>query len=100
MRSRQQRCPLGCMQAVKNWEATNPQESVAERTEAVLAQCLSITDMPIRTGGEQRIGDFLLWQSANAELHKVPASHTQHTSRFNQTGEQVIQQQHTTMEAV
>ena len=43
-------------------------------TEALLAQQLSVADMPepdlfIRTGGEQRISNFLLWQLAYTELH-------------------------------
>ncbi|HMM46633.1 MAG TPA: polyprenyl diphosphate synthase [Thiobacillaceae bacterium] len=45
-----------------------------ELTEAMLAQQLSIADMPepdlfIRTGGEQRISNFLLWQLAYTELY-------------------------------
>jgi len=62
------------LQAVKNWQAAHPQQSVAELTEAALAQHLSTANMPevdllIRTGGEQRISNFLLWQSAYAELY-------------------------------
>jgi len=29
-------------------------------------------DLLIRTGGEQRLSDFLLWESAYAELHFTP----------------------------
>ena len=85
------------LQAVKNWQAAHPQQSVEELTEATLAQHLSTANMPevdllIRTGGEQRISNFLLWQSAyaelyftdvlwpdfdEAELHKALASYTQ-----------------------
>ena len=62
------------VQAVKNWQAANPALPLAELTEQDLAQCLSTADMPevdllIRTGGEQRISNFLLWQSAYAELY-------------------------------
>ena len=62
------------LQAVKNWQAAHPQQSVAELTETALAQHLSTADIPevdllIRTGGEQRISNFLLWQSAYAELY-------------------------------
>ncbi len=62
------------LQAVKNWQVANPQLSVKELTEAELARHLSTADMPevdflIRTGGEQRISNFLLWQSAYAELY-------------------------------
>ena len=47
-------------------------------TEALLAQQLSVADVPepdlfIRTGGEQRISNFLLWQLAYTELHFTDA---------------------------
>ncbi len=43
-------------------------------TETELAQCLSCADVPdpdlfIRTGGEKRISNFLLWQCAYTELY-------------------------------
>lgn len=46
--------------------------------EALLAQQLSVADAPepdlfIRTGGEQRISNFLLWQLAYTELHFTDA---------------------------
>jgi undecaprenyl diphosphate synthase len=42
--------------------------------EATLGQWICLADAPpldlfIRTGGEQRISNFLLWQAAYAELH-------------------------------
>lgn len=62
------------VQAVKSWQATHPRQHVDELTEDQLAQYLSTNDMPdvdllIRTGGEQRISNFLLWQTAYAELY-------------------------------
>jgi undecaprenyl diphosphate synthase len=33
------------------------------------AQCAGEVDLLIRTGGEQRLSDFLLWECAYAELH-------------------------------
>ena len=62
------------VQAIKNWQTANPSLSVASITQEQLAQFLSTADMPdpdllIRTGGEQRISNFLLWQSAYAELY-------------------------------
>ncbi|MBT9590559.1 MAG: di-trans,poly-cis-decaprenylcistransferase [Thiobacillus sp.] len=46
--------------------------------EVLLAQQLSVADVPepdlfIRTGGEQRISNFLLWQLAYTELHFTDA---------------------------
>ena len=62
------------VQAVKNWQAANPGADVASLTQEQLAQHLSTAGMPdpdllIRTGGEQRISNFLLWQAAYAELY-------------------------------
>ena len=42
--------------------------------ESMIANALSIADLPdpdlfIRTGGEKRISNFLLWQLAYAEFH-------------------------------
>ncbi len=98
------------LQAVKSWQADHPQQSVAELTEAALAQHLSTADMPevdllIRTGGEQRISNFLLWQSAYSELYftdvlwpefddkefdKSLEWYSQRTRRFGKTTEQVV----------
>jgi undecaprenyl diphosphate synthase len=62
------------LQAVKNWQAAHPKANVDQMTQQSLAEHLSTADMPdvdllIRTGGEQRISNFLLWQSAYAELY-------------------------------
>jgi undecaprenyl diphosphate synthase len=62
------------VQAVKNWQAANPTRNSSQLTQDQLAQHLSTAGMPdvdllIRTGGEQRISNFLLWQAAYAELH-------------------------------
>ncbi|HUX21897.1 MAG TPA: polyprenyl diphosphate synthase [Spirochaetia bacterium] len=43
-------------------------------TEEILESCLDCPDLPaadliVRTGGEQRISNFLLWQSAYSELY-------------------------------
>ena len=62
------------VQAVKNWQAAHPEASADQLTQAQLAQYLSTAGMPdvdllIRTGGEQRISNFLLWQAAYAELY-------------------------------
>jgi undecaprenyl diphosphate synthase len=62
------------VQAVKNWHTANPTLSAIYLTPDQLAQYLSTAGMPdvdliIRTGGEQRISNFLLWQAAYAELY-------------------------------
>jgi undecaprenyl diphosphate synthase len=62
------------VQAVKNWQAAHPDADAASLTQDQLAQHLSTAGMPnvdllIRTGGEQRISNFLLWQAAYAELY-------------------------------
>jgi undecaprenyl diphosphate synthase len=62
------------VQAVKNWQVAHPEANVSQLTQAQLAQHLSTAGMPdvdllIRTGGEQRISNFLLWQAAYSELY-------------------------------
>ena len=77
--------------------------------EAALAQHLSLADLPepdlfIRTGGEQRISNFLLWQLAYTELYftetlwpdfdaaaldQAIASYRRRERRFGRTSEQV-----------
>ena len=66
------------VQAVKNWHAAHPAASANELTQDQLAQHLSTAGMPdvdllIRTGGEHRISNFLLWQAAYAELYFTDA---------------------------
>jgi undecaprenyl diphosphate synthase len=61
------------LQAVKGWQVANPNSRLSQLTQDELAQHLSTSGMPdvdllIRTGGEQRISNFLLWQAAYAEL--------------------------------
>jgi undecaprenyl diphosphate synthase len=51
--------------------------AVAEVTADKLASCLDVPDLPdpdliIRTSGEQRLSNFLLWQAAYSELVFVP----------------------------
>ena len=62
------------VQAAQRWMAAHPQRPHGELTVAGLAEHLSTAELPeldllIRTGGEQRISNFLLWQAAYAELY-------------------------------
>jgi undecaprenyl diphosphate synthase len=83
----------------------------AEITPDRIAAELSLADLPepdlfVRTGGEQRVSNFLLWQLAYAELYFTPilwpdfdtaafedalASFATRQRRFGRTGEQVEQ---------
>ena len=61
------------MQAVQAWQAANPEDNVAAMDEAALRPHLSMAYAPdpellIRTGGESRISNFMLWQMAYTEL--------------------------------
>lgn len=61
------------LQAVKAWQNQHPCLGLDSLTEASLAPHLSTADAPevdllIRTGGESRVSNFLLWQAAYAEL--------------------------------
>ena len=62
------------VQAVQRWQLEHPQADARDITQAQLEKYLSTAHMPdpdllIRTGGEQRISNFLLWQVAYAELY-------------------------------
>ena len=50
-----------------------PDRITVDTLHAQLAQRLPEPDLLIRTAGEQRLSDFLLWESAYAELHFSPA---------------------------
>jgi undecaprenyl diphosphate synthase len=97
------------VQAVKAWQAAHPDQSAADLTEAELSQyvCLAdqaVPDLLIRTGGEQRVSNFLIWQMAYAELYfsdelwpdfneasidQAVASFQNRERRFGKTSEQV-----------
>ncbi len=98
------------LQAFQGWQAANPGSTSGTLTEAALGQFLSTAEMPevdflVRTGGEQRISNFLLWQSAYAELYftdvlwpdfdgkelnKAIECYSQRTRKFGKTTEQIV----------
>ena len=61
------------IQAAKAWQVANPQRNIETMEEQDLQAHLCMAGMPdpdllIRTGGEARISNFLLWQMAYTEL--------------------------------
>jgi len=62
------------LQAMQRWQKLHTQANAEELTQEELGKYLSTAHMPdpdllIRTGGEQRISNFLLWQVAYTELY-------------------------------
>jgi len=65
------------VQAVKLWSQANPGQDLQNLEPEDLAHYLSTAGMPeldllIRTGGESRLSNFLIWQAAYAELYFTP----------------------------
>jgi len=97
------------VEAIKRWQRANPDLDVSQLDEEALSNyvCLadqSEPDLLIRTGGEQRISNFLIWQMAYAEFYFTDTlwpdfneksiddavnSFNQRERRFGQTGDQV-----------
>ena len=97
------------LNAVNNWRRDNP--ATAELTEEALAGYLTMPyapepDLFIRTGGEQRISNFLLWQLAYSELYFTDtlwpdfdaaaldlaiASYSKRERRYGRTSEQLLE---------
>jgi undecaprenyl diphosphate synthase len=62
------------VQAVKSWQQAHPEKALGDLSPEALSPFLSAADQPepdllIRTGGESRISNFMLWQLAYAELY-------------------------------
>ncbi|MGM0541259.1 MAG: isoprenyl transferase [Pseudomonadota bacterium] len=97
------------VQAVQQWQLAHPDSSVAQMTESDISDFISLNDQPdvdllIRTGGEQRISNFLIWQMAYAEFYftdelwpefnessfdRAVGSFAHRERRFGKTSEQV-----------
>ncbi|WP_372659638.1 polyprenyl diphosphate synthase [Hydrogenophaga sp.] len=61
------------LQAVRAWQEAHPSQSLHGMTDETLRPYLSMAyapdpDLVIRTGGESRVSNFLLWQMAYSEL--------------------------------
>jgi undecaprenyl diphosphate synthase len=64
------------IQAVKAWREAHPTADMQNLNEEALVAYLSTHEAPemdllIRTGGESRVSNFMLWQAAYAELYFV-----------------------------
>lgn len=97
------------VEAVKHWQVANPDKAVTELDESQILPfvCLSEQaepDLLIRTGGEQRMSNFLIWQMAYAEFYftdtlwpdfneksidEAISSFNRRERRFGKTGDQV-----------
>ena len=98
------------LNAARTWQMAHPEKTLQEMDDKALAAHLSTADLPdpellIRTGGESRISNFLLWQTAYTELYftdlhwpdfnavalqQAIASYAKRVRRFGQTDEQVL----------
>jgi undecaprenyl diphosphate synthase len=99
------------IRAVQTWMTANPNATPQEFDEQAIEAHLYTTDVPppdllIRTGGECRISNFLLWQTAYTELYftdtlwpefgaksldKALAWFATRERRFGKTSEQVLE---------
>ena len=59
------------IRAINSYIASNPGQSLSEEVVSSLLDTTDVgdVDLLIRTGGDFRLSNFLLWQSAYAELH-------------------------------
>ena len=98
------------LNAARAWQMAHPEKTLQDMDDQALAAHLSTAGLPdpellIRTGGESRISNFLLWQTAYTELYftdlhwpdfnavalqQAIASYAKRVRRFGQTDEQVL----------
>jgi len=112
-----------CFNYGGRWDITQAAASLAAKgepiTEAGLSGALALAHVPdpdllIRTGGEQRISNFLLWQAAYSELYfsdklwpdfddaaldEAFADFASRERRFGKTPEQLAQRAHVSQKA-
>ncbi len=71
------------LRAVNTFQITNPERLMTEAdlNELMYRPETGDVDLMIRTGGEQRISNFLLWQMAYAEMYFTPTKWPDFTSR-------------------
>ena len=97
------------LNAMREWQMKHPDKTLQDMDAQSLSRHLSTADLPdpellIRTGGESRISNFLLWQTAYTELYftdlhwpdfdeaalqKAMNWYGQRVRRFGRTDEQV-----------
>jgi undecaprenyl diphosphate synthase len=98
------------LNAARAWQMAHPEKTLQDMDDQAFAAHLSTAGLPdpellIRTGGESRISNFLLWQTAYTELYftdlhwpdfnaaalqQAIASYGKRVRRFGQTDEQVL----------
>ena len=98
------------LNAARAWQMAHPDKTLQDLDDQALAAHLSTADLPdpellIRTGGESRISNFLLWQCAYTELYFTDALwpdfdahmldealgwYQKRVRRFGRTDEQVV----------
>ena len=105
-----------CFNYGGRWDIVQAAAKLAAKGQVVTEQALSAAmalahvpdpDLVVRTGGEQRISNFMLWQSAysefyfsdklwpefdEAELDRAIASFNQRERRFGKTSDQIAAQ--------
>lgn len=98
------------VKAVQDWSQAHPEKPLSALTEFDLSPFLALADLPepdllIRTGGEKRVSNFLLWQLAYAEFYFTDAlwpsfdgacldeaiiDFAKRQRRFGMTGDQIV----------